>query len=182
MDSCPSQHILAWLQRMMTTPINGITLCTLLDNYPDKVKAHILLKCFDNGLLQQPISSYIRLTVGVWNTFQHSCNEPIWRLMEGPGSQTRRALLSGPPLQGLRNHRVAFPVQSPLCMHHGVHYFCSHKSPEHCTDSSCLRGIPADEHLRQNASCGIRVPPLGFLLFARALHRYHSQALHHQAI
>lgn len=93
MGNCPSQHILAWLQRM-TTPIKGITLCTLLDNYPDKVKAHILLKCFDNGLLQQPILSYIRLTAGVWNTFQHSCNETIWRLMGGPA--VRKAGLFSP--------------------------------------------------------------------------------------
>lgn len=122
MGNCPSQHILVWLQRM-TTPIKGITLCTLLDNYPDKVKAHILLKCFDNGLLQQPISSYIRLTAGVWNTFQHSCNETIWRLMGGPGSQKGRLLLSPPPPRGLgkRNRRLRFlcspnSIRTPVCI------------------------------------------------------------------
>lgn len=100
MGNCPSQHILAWLQRM-TTPIKGITLCTLLENYLDKVKAHILLKCFDNGLLQQPISSYIRLTAGVWNTFGHSCSGTIWRLMGGPGRRKGRRLLSPIPPHGL---------------------------------------------------------------------------------
>lgn len=114
MGNCPGQHILAWLQRMMTTPINGITMCTLLDNYPDKVKARILLKCFDNGLLQQPISSYIRLTVGVWNTFQHSCYETIWRLMEGPGSKKHWALLCGLHLQGVGKQ------QSTLCDPHSM--------------------------------------------------------------
>ena len=122
MGNCPSQHILAWLQRM-TTPIKGITLRTLLDNYPDEVKAHILLECFDNGLLQQPISSYIRLTAGVWNTFQHSCNETIWRSMAGPGSQKGRLLLSPLPPQGLgkrhiRLHFLCNPnrICTPVCV------------------------------------------------------------------
>lgn len=119
---CPSQHILPWLRRM-TTAIKGITLCTLLDNYPDKVKAHILLKCSDNGLLQQPISSHIRLTAGVWNTFQHSCNKIVWRLMGGDWQSEGQASLSPLPPQGLgkwhiRLHFLLNPnrIRTPQCV------------------------------------------------------------------
>lgn len=121
-----------------------MTLCTLLDNYPDKVKAHILLKCSDNGLLQQPISSHIRLTAGVWNTFQHSCNKTVWRLMAGgTGSQKDRLLLSPLPPQGLGKWHIRL---HSLCNPNRIHipslcYFCSHRRPGQWTGSLCIQGF-----------------------------------------
>lgn len=160
MGNCPSQHILAWLQRM-TTPIKGITLCTLLENYLDKVKAHILLKCFDNGLLQQPISSYIRLTAGVWNTFGHSCSGTIWRLMGGARPSERQAspLPNSPTRAGKVAHEAEFSVRSQQDTHPSVHRFCSHRRAGHRTDSFCIHGVSADGLRRQKVSCGIRVHP-----------------------
>lgn len=144
----------------MTTPIKGITLCTLLDNYPDKVKAHIFLKCFDNGLLQQPISSSIRLTAGVWNRFQHSCNQTIWRLMGGLA--VRKAGFSSPPPSasaGNTAQEAALCAESQEHSHPCRHCFYSHRRAGHRTHSFCSPGVPAGGLWRQNVSCGIRIHP-----------------------
>lgn len=132
----------------MTTPIKGITLCTPLDNYPDKVKAHILLKCFDNGLLQQPISGYIRLTAGVWNTFQHSCNKTIWRLRGGGGNIQKgkgRLLISPLHLQGLGKWHIRLPF---LCNPNRI-----------CTPVCITSVVTGDVGIEHTAS-----PTMGFLL------------------
>lgn len=124
----------------MTTAIKGITLSTLLDNYPDEVKAHILLKCSDNGLLQQPISSHIRLTADVWNTFQHSCNKTVWRLMvEGTGSQKDRHLPSSSPRAGRVAHQAALSVSNTIHTPR-MCYFDGHRRPRHWAGSFYIQG------------------------------------------
>lgn len=178
--NCPSQHILPWLQRM-TTPIKGITLCTLLDNYPDKVKAHVLLKCSDNGLLQQPISSHIRLTAGVWNTFQHSCNKTVWRLMEGGSWQSEwqaSSLPTSSPRAVKVAHKAALSVQSQQDTHPQRVLLLWSQETWALSRQILHPRVSADGLWRQNVSCGVKSQPLGFLLFAQALQRYHSQALH----
>lgn len=126
----------------MTIAIKGITLCTLLDNYPDKVKAHIL-KCSDNGLLQQPISSHIRLTAGVWNTFQHSCNKTVWRLMGGDWQSEGQASSLPTSSQGLGEWHIRLHF---LCSPNRIHtprvcYFLNHMRPGHWTGSFCIQGF-----------------------------------------
>lgn len=150
----------------MTTAIKGITLCTLLDNYPDKVKAHILLKCSDNGLLQQPISSHIRLTAGVWNTFQHSCNKTVWRLMGWGDWQSGQAssLPTSSPRAGKVAHEAAVSVQSQQDMH-PQHVLLLQSQESWALNRQLLHPrVSADGLWRQNVSCGVKSPPLGICI------------------